>query len=107
MKTPFKLKSGNASAFKNLGSSPMKQGTQLFDVTDLSGSHMKDVPHIKGGEYVSTRERLDLAHESGMRKSKDKEIEEAMAYSKKHGRRKPTAWEKFKSDVKSTAKKKE
>ena len=25
MRTPFKLKSGNASAFKNLGSSPMKQ----------------------------------------------------------------------------------
>ena len=27
MKTPFKLKSGNASAFKNLGSSPAKQTT--------------------------------------------------------------------------------
>jgi len=26
MATPFKLKSGNASAFKNLGSSPLKQG---------------------------------------------------------------------------------
>ena len=25
MKTPFKLKSGNASSFKNLGSSPIKQ----------------------------------------------------------------------------------
>ena len=25
MATPFKLKSGNASAFKNLGSSPVKQ----------------------------------------------------------------------------------
>ena len=33
MATPFKLKSGNASAFKNLGSSPVKQGKHHHKVT--------------------------------------------------------------------------
>ena len=33
MATPFKLKSGNASAFKNLGSSPAKQKPEGFNWT--------------------------------------------------------------------------
>jgi len=46
MATPFKLKSGNASAFKNLGSSPMKE----FNMT---GS-------IKAGEKIVSK--VDVAN---------------------------------------------
>ena len=45
MKTPFKLRSGNASSFKNLGSSPVKQ--EEFIKTNIAGQrvNMMGVPH--------------------------------------------------------------
>ena len=45
MKTPFKLRSGNASSFKNLGSSPVKQ--EDFIKTNIAGQrvNMMGVPH--------------------------------------------------------------
>ena len=45
MKTPFKLKSGNASSFKNLGSSPVKQ--EEFIKYNAAGQrvNMMGVPH--------------------------------------------------------------
>ena len=41
MGTPFKLKSGNASAFKNLGSSPAKQTPENWNAKGSSGTGPK------------------------------------------------------------------
>ena len=44
MKTPFKLRSGNTSSFKNMGSSPAKQiyGQGGLDDAGLSKEYMDD-----------------------------------------------------------------
>ena len=44
MRTPFKLKSGNASSFKNLGSSPVKQKSDMPKDFNVKGSITSTTP---------------------------------------------------------------
>jgi hypothetical protein len=88
MSRPFKMKYKN-SAFPFR--SPLKQGNQLFDVTGEDGKEFSN-------EYVSTREGLKMHAINKKRIAKNNEIKKAMKYSTKYGHRRPTEWEKIKSD---------
>ncbi len=86
----FTLKSGNSSTFKNLGSSPMKQGKIPVDLHQ-GESHRRN-------EYISTREGLKINYRKIKENARKKDAKEAREYFVKHGHRRPTEWEKIKSD---------
>tara|TARA_R110000765_G_scaffold411511_1_gene510659 strand:+ start:49 stop:597 length:549 start_codon:yes stop_codon:yes gene_type:complete len=69
MKTPFKLKSGNTSSFKNLGSSPVKQTPGSADlsklptkaITDMAKNqriHTKNLKIVKANKPTSSLNRI-------------------------------------------------
>ena len=96
MSGPFKMK-----GFSGFGNSPTKQN-QLFDVMD-DGATAAD---IETGYESAVRSHAPLgdavdilrARKGDPRPPTDRKIKEAMEYSAKHGHRKPTEWEKIKSD---------
>ena len=86
----FTLKSGNSSAFKNLGSSPMKQGKIPVDLHQ-GESHRRN-------EYIGIREGRKINYRKIKENARKKDAKEAREYFVKHGHRRPTEWEKIKSD---------
>ena len=63
MATPFKLKSGNASSFKNLGSSPVKQTPKDFNITGSKASTTPkwDPTKRQGGDWIKEARKQKAA----------------------------------------------
>ena len=65
MATPFKLKSGNASAFKNLGSSPAKQkpGGSVGEALEHHKAYKakKSMPKNFNTHYQDPKKKIDFS----------------------------------------------
>ena len=91
MATPFKLKSGNASAFKNLGSSPMKQDKKA-KVTPQKMGLKPAVPAVqstrkltdRGIRIANNKEFNAYAREKGILPTFDTSTDEGMAKHEKY-----------------------
>jgi len=70
MATPFKLKSGNASAFKNMGSSPAKQVEGNFNKTGSSASTTPGYNTTKTAKAKNLKKNFD-AFQSQKQKGKE------------------------------------
>ena len=64
MKTPFKLRSGNTSSFKNMGSSPVKQGTPSTPTTPKRLPKTLILGQSYEGFSDADWERFGRAHET-------------------------------------------
>ena len=94
-RTPFKLKSGNASAFKNLGSSPVKQEKKIDlvkrttdklhstekSIGELKKSRAKDIKKVKGKTVkISKKDVLSQMKKAGS-KLKYSDVKKALKTS--------------------------
>ena len=95
MKTPFKLKSGNTSTFKNLGSSPVKQEKKIDlvkrttdklhstekSIGELKKSRAKDIKKVKGKTVkISKKDVLSQMKKAGS-KLKYSDVKKALKTS--------------------------
>ena len=88
MSVPFKMK-GHTLPGPNQAS-PAKQAQIPVDLHQ-GESHRRN-------EYISTREGLAINYKKDKEIARKKDAKEAREHFVKHGHRKPTAWEKIKSD---------